>query len=60
MTSADDTGMGKGLSQIILPQIRVGIKMYDTDIRVFFIYFPECAEGDQMLPAYHERHLAVL
>ena len=56
----DDAGVGQGLSQIVLSEIRMGIEMDNRRIRVLFVYSPKAPKCHQMLSSQHKGAFACL
>ena len=54
MTSSKNCCMGKLLSHIVFPKIRMSIKVDDMKIRIFLIYAFYRAKGYKMLSANHK------
>ena len=60
VAAAQHTGVAELRAQIVVPQVGVGVKMHDMQIRVFLHRSPHSAQRDQMLAAQQQRELAVL
>ena len=50
--------MGEGIVQVLVPQIGVGIKVDDMDIRISLCNSPEGSQRYQMFPAQQEGQLS--
>ena len=59
MAPSDHAGMGQLRTQVIIPQIGVGIEMYDMEIRIFLPHGPDGRQSYQMFPANHKRHFSI-
>ncbi|CDE94187.1 unknown [Acidaminococcus sp. CAG:542] len=57
---ADHTGMAQFRPQVVIPQVRVGIKVDDLEVRVLFQHRPEGAQGHQVFASDHKGQLPVL
>ena len=60
VTSSEHARVGEFLPEVIISQIRVGIKVYYVKIGVFFADCSYRSERHKMLAADHERHFAVI
>ena len=59
VAAAHYAGVGIFHTQIVVPKIGVGIKLYNVKVVVFFVYRPDRSQSDKMLAPKHKGTLAV-
>ena len=60
VAAAQHTGVAQLCTKVVVPQVSVGIKVDDVQVRVFLHGGPHGTQGHQMLAAQQQRELAVV
>ena len=59
VAAAQHAGVAELCAEVIVPQIGVGVKMHNVQIRILAHRRTHCAQGDKVFPAQQQRQFAV-